>query len=104
MTDETTELLIRARGLIERGWCREEFARDAVGNFVDPTGPTAIAWCMNGALIAAGVVLPLKKHPAFRRLKSAIGTAPVSVFNDAQETVEPILAAFDRAIAACGSP
>src|SRR5262249_42977137 len=30
--DETTTLLIRARNLIQRGWCREAIARDADGD------------------------------------------------------------------------
>jgi hypothetical protein len=28
--DETTALLVRARGFIERGWCRHALARDSV--------------------------------------------------------------------------
>jgi hypothetical protein len=34
--DETTEILIRARGFLERGWCQNTLARDADGNAIKP--------------------------------------------------------------------
>jgi hypothetical protein len=39
-------------------------------------------------------------HCARARLIAAIGGEYLGEFNDRQETVEPVLAAFDRAIAA----
>lgn len=99
--DETTALLIRARGFIERGWSRGTYARDANGSIVPPHSPKAVCWCAVGALIAVGVHTP---HPARNRLLAAIRTGEsLSTFNDRQETVEPVLAAFDRAIAAGAS-
>jgi hypothetical protein len=99
-TDETTELLIRARGFIERGWCRGVLARDETGiSEVDPTSARTVAWCIYGAMDAAGVPVD-SSHPAYRRLMGAIGGECVADFNNRQETVEPVLAAFDRAIAA----
>jgi hypothetical protein len=99
--DPTTALLIRARGFIERGWCRYVRARDAAGNPVEPTSEQAVAWCAGGALIAAGSPDDERYRRAeFRRLEDAIDCSWVANFNDLQETVEPILAAFDRAIAA----
>ena len=111
MTDETTALLIRARGFVERGWCRIPLAVDSDGNDVIPTNERAVAWCMYGALYAAGFSespgyfsTPENRLPAVRRLRAAIGGGSIAHFNKRQKTVEPILAAFDRAIAACGSP
>jgi|HubBroStandDraft_6_1064221.scaffolds.fasta_scaffold444957_2 hypothetical protein len=105
-TDETTALLMRARGLLERGWCRGWLAVDANANPVDPTDSSAAAWCANGALIAAGMAEPsdlstlrFMTHPAYLRLKTAVGDTLVGFFNNGQKTVEPVLAAFDRAIA-----
>jgi hypothetical protein len=40
------------------------------------------------------------EHLMVRWLQRAIGRPEISTFEDAQETVVPILAAFDRAIAA----
>lgn len=123
--DETTALLIRARGFLERGWCQGAAARNAEGESVSALSEDAVAWCAVGAMEVAGlptirgtlyddindtrrgkiksgspVVIPDKQHPAFRRLRTAIGGSHIAVFSDAQETVEPVLAAFDRAIKA----
>jgi hypothetical protein len=99
--DATTEVLIRARSFIERGWCRRTAARNLLGYPVEATSKWAVSWCMGGALIAAA---QLGNHAmwgfANRRLCAVISDDYVSAFNDRQETVEPILAAFDRAIAA----
>lgn len=102
-TDETAALLIRARAFVKRGWCQGELALDVEGNPVNPRSEWAVSWCMSGALIAAGV--DELGHSAFRRLSDAISrfSSFIPAFNDHQETVEPILAAFDRAIAA-GDP
>jgi hypothetical protein len=53
--DETTALLIRARGFIERGWCRKAFACDIEKNRVLADSFCAVSWCAEGALIATGV-------------------------------------------------
>jgi hypothetical protein len=109
-TDDATNMLIRARGFIERGWCRYMLAMDPAGHPIDPTTTNAVAWCANGALVAAGLsdcrnYAFYLDHPAVRRLEAEIGSensggGNIANFNNAQETVEPVLAAFDRAIAA----
>lgn len=101
--DETTALLIRARGFIERGWCKGIHACDGCDIGVDPSSDHAAAWSMVGALLVAGIETPLlDTHPAVKRLYSVVGQALIP-FNNSQKTVEPVLAAFDRAIAATGS-
>jgi hypothetical protein len=108
--DEATALLIRARGFLERGWCRWAQAKDAGGNYTEPTSERAVAWCAYGALLAAGLHERgygndgYGNDPAVKRLQAATGNWSIGGFNNRQETVEPVLAAFDRAIAACGSP
>ncbi len=100
-SDAATRLLIRARGFIERGWCRYVQAEDAAGYGVNPTSKRAVAWCASGALLSAGVPdgPDYIAHPAVHRLEAAIGGEPIHKFNNRQETFEPVLAAFDRAIA-----
>lgn len=99
--DEVTALLIRARALVARGWCRGANASDMFGFRVSPYSRHAVAWCMGGALSAAALTASdLDRRNAQCRLIVAIGCASVPDFNDAQKTVEPVLAAFDRAIAA----
>jgi hypothetical protein len=97
--DETTALLIRACAFLERGWCRYAQAKDVVGNQCDPSNEGAVEWCAWGALVAAGASQTDYDAPVYLQLGAVIGERIVN-FNDAQETVEPILAAFDRAIAA----
>jgi hypothetical protein len=101
-TDEATELLNRARSFLERGWCRDMGAVDANGVEVRAASPRAVAWCLIGALDAAGIPYLHHRehgwHPAYRRLKDAIGDERPMDFNARQEAVEPVLAAFDRAI------
>jgi len=99
--DETTTLLIRARALLVRGWCRGTPARSRLGVQVSPLSRRAVAWCAGGALFAARLTASgLDYHRAAARLIAAIGGVSVADFNDTQETVEPVLAAFDRAIGA----
>ena len=103
VTDETTAILNRARGFIERGWCRDSLARDAAGRWVTPTSHDAVEWHAVGALFAAGI--PARTwllHPAVRELQHVLGGEGIGAFNNRQETVEPVLAAFDRAIASTG--
>jgi hypothetical protein len=100
--EETTALLIRARSFLVRGWCRGAHARDAADDEVMPTSERAVAWCMFGALVAAGWDIRHTRHPAYHRLSAATNDEGAA-FNDRQTTVEPVLAAFDRAIAAGSS-
>jgi hypothetical protein len=95
--DETTEILIRARGFLARGWCQNTLARDADGNAVKPISERAVAWCAIGAVDATRMPWNMGAKPALRRLEAAIGQ-PINDFNDRQKTVGPVLAAFDRAI------
>jgi hypothetical protein len=99
-TDPTTALLIRARGFVGRGWSRGAPARNAHGSAVEARSDKAVAWCMYGALVAVGVFDGDDWLPSAQsRLDAAIGGDALWAFNDEQETVEPVLAAFDRAIA-----
>jgi hypothetical protein len=103
--DETTALLIRARGLVNYGWCQRTVALTAKGHPTHPLSADAAKWCMFGSMFAAGVNWDninqtYLNHPAVRRLQAAIGGEDICQFNNRQETVETVLAAFDAAIAA----
>jgi hypothetical protein len=99
--DEATALLVRARALVARGWCRWTPARNRFRFAVSPYSRSATRWCMSGALDAAALISSdLDRRRAVIRLRVAMGDVPIACFNDAQKTVEPILEAFDRAIAA----
>jgi hypothetical protein len=45
-------LLLAARGLVARGWCRGVDARDSAGAEVDPWDPAAVSWSLLGAIVA----------------------------------------------------
>jgi hypothetical protein len=100
-TDEATALLVRARGLLERGWCRGTSARNFLGFTVNSYSSRAVAWCASGALRVAGMMASdLTRRRARIRLVAAIDGEYLPDFNDRQETVGPVLAAFDLAISA----
>ena len=103
--DETTALLIRARSFVARGWCRYRQAEDSNGDRCYPFDDRAVAWCAYGALLAAGLQrfnppYAWHEHPAIVRFHAATGGELIDHFNNRHEIVEPVLAAFDRAIAA----
>ena len=45
-------LLLAARGLVARGWCRGADARNAAGAEVDPWDADAVSWSLLGAIVA----------------------------------------------------
>lgn len=71
--DETTALLIRARGFIERGWCRGTEALTATGSMVQPTSDRAVAWCMYGA---TSTTSRKRSSPSWRH--STVQSVPVA--------------------------
>jgi hypothetical protein len=101
ITDEATALLIRARALVARGWCRGARARNFLGFAVSQYSRWATRWCASGALAAARLVASgVDYRRAQLRLIAAMGDEYIFDFNDRQRTVQPVLAAFDRAIRA----
>jgi hypothetical protein len=95
-----TEVLIQARALVVRGWCRGTLARNWFGRSVSPYPRRAVKWCASGALKAAAMTCSSQDHwLATCRLNGVIPDDDIVDFNDRQKTVEPVLAAFDQAIA-----
>jgi hypothetical protein len=105
------QVLIEARGLVEKGWCQGTFARTASGEEAHSISPDAHSHCALGAVRA--VTLPafpfIEARVAAREaLASFLPPAEdqdaqdqIVVFNDAPErTQADVLALFDRAIAA----
>jgi hypothetical protein len=77
--------------------------QDRHGVEVRSTSERAVAWCALAALDAVGIPYLHHRqhgwHPAYWCLKVASGAERPMDFNARQEAVEPVLAAFDRAIA-----
>lgn len=100
----TKEILQAARDklAVPGVWTQRALARDLSGNRVNPRKPEACQWCAYGALMVS-TPLGISDGPAIDALNAACNTALGFVdFNDKLcESVEPVLAMFDRAIAAC---
>lgn len=99
----TLDVLVRARALVERGWCTGVEARDEHGNQCDESdSPSAVSWCMIGAVYRGArkeddIALARK---AARCLTATVGGL-LDQWNDAPgRTQSEVLAAFDRAIEA----
>jgi len=108
MSAEVVDVLKRARERLAKpgAWTKGEFARDAVGEGVTSCDPHAVCWCALGAVNveAEGIALPKEREAAKDALAVAAGlakgdTTGVVKMNDSQETVEPVLELFDKAIA-----
>lgn len=102
----TSEILETARARLAYGWCSESLARDAHGRTCAPSSPNARAWCMFGALIAAGMPVVLgDEHAAETYIRAQIGHEDIETVNDRTGS-EPrlrwsqaqALEVFDRAI------
>ena len=102
MTITNKEILIKARGFIERGWTQRASARAAEGYPVRSKSPNACEWCASGAI---RVVLPNSRNiKEFWDYFSQLVKPHLSLieFNDDPKTTkEDVLAVFDEGIARC---
>ena len=92
--DEVTRLLIGARELIAtKGWIKNEYKSEA--------GYCMLAAIMYSCDMGAGLIDYSRTiNEAAKRLRSVVGTRNnIAYWNDRQDSVEAVLAAFDAAIA-----
>lgn len=84
--------------LVEHGWTKYFYAKDGRGSYVKPDNPSAVEFCVVGALMRAN--RHAKQH-AYFTLLNTVGDrfVTLSEWNDKQRSVKPVLAAIDRAIA-----
>lgn len=102
----TAAVLRRAKALIDTPakWTKGALARDAAGTRLPwsarPPYDGAVCFCAEGALAkAAGESLP---HRPWMAMQEAVGTDSLFEWNDEPTTTHAeVMAAFDRAIAAC---
>lgn len=69
------ELLSRAYGLIEQGWCQHVYAVSSQGIKCDEIDPMAVRWCLLGALRRASTAspVPLEDYAwAIRKVEAAL--------------------------------
>lgn len=97
-----TDILKHARGLVEKGWCREVLARTGSGKAIDYTDAKAKRFCMVGAIGRANYDLggDLKIACEADAVVWRLGDGnSLSKLNDHATSKHPILALFDKAIA-----
>lgn len=108
--NEVVETLKKAKILMQKGWTTGSMARGPDGNSAWSTSDEACCWCALGSLRA---VCKYSADPedfdvdAYEAARTSIETVltsrgeldDVTVFNDAQKSVEPVLELFDEAIA-----
>lgn len=104
---KAAETLERARALVAKGWVQDKEAADAKGLDVDALSELACSWCALGALAAAANGHGFETYKAAREaLARAAGEQPtndmIARWNDSAGSVDVVLAAFDKAIAAEG--
>lgn len=115
MLQETDMILEEALRLVQLGWCRENLAEDAGGEYVDPGCADAVAWCATGALLGAMDRLGFDclDTPRFLRAVHRVARAAgvedddwemglevaVMTWNDRQDTAEDVILVFKRSLA-----
>jgi len=94
--------LMAMRQRLNQGWCQNAEARDAIGMEVRPRHPSAVAWDISGAAVAADLMDKrdnMKQH-VIGTISDLIGTWNWPRWNDAPErTKAEVLAVLDKAIA-----
>ncbi|MGV2110128.1 DUF6197 family protein [Agrobacterium salinitolerans] len=100
----TVQILKEARALIADGgkWTQGAFARNSLGEKVDPSEEGAVCFCAIGALAKAAGANPESELPAENLLVTEMleldARECIPEFNDSH-THADVLALFDRAIA-----
>lgn len=88
--------LRRARQLLQKGWIKNDWAKDKDGSSVHERSRHAVCWCLMGALHRAGLE-PLQ-YVMVNRYNQDMN---VAVWNDSwRRTKEQVLACIDNSIAA----
>jgi hypothetical protein len=102
---DTLTILAQAKALVEKGWCRGDWARTEAGVSVAYYDQFACQFCSSGAI--RRVILDLQRNDthsasiALAVFKKAIGTNQhtISTWNDSpNRTKVEVLETFDKAI------
>lgn len=100
---KASDILFDAKQRIERGWCQGEYAMTADGLPVWAENPTAVCWCLRGAMIAAGGNFGFPPRAAFQSgawdfLMQALPEPNEMCWNDNPTTTKAdVIAVLDEA-------
>ena len=89
--------------LVQKGWNQRHIARDAEGKRVDATDPSAVSYCMVGAVgciaESTGSRPNQREMDMTRTLRNHMNSNFVISFNDTPgRTFDEVLEVFDKAI------
>jgi hypothetical protein len=95
------EVLRKARDLLSQpgAWTKGHLARDGAGYPVDPLSGDGACFCIVGAIDFITRDNHEMHDAARSELRKGMSGIGLASFNDSQDTVEPVLELFDKAIA-----
>lgn len=94
--------------ILKTGWTKENTAKDRFGRPISPESPYAVCWCLIGAMAKRSgkrTIYENIKEYIFEKTiglgfnsDNAFRVGALSNFNDAQDSVEPIIALLEYVI------
>lgn len=101
----TKQLLLEATKVLESGWTKGAYARDAEGKGVVSISNSAVSWCALGALEKVASSLPHREQSkavnnAISRLRGFLGTcgcSSIAKFNDEAKNKEVVIGVLKKA-------
>ena len=98
--EQVIDALVRARELVERGWCQGWFARDADGVEVSFASQSACRFCAIGAIRRVADIPDGNNGIGLLFRAGGLTALDLAAWNDAPErTQADVLALYDAAIA-----
>lgn len=82
MSKQHIELMITAKHQLEKGWCKGAVARDAFGKEVGALQPSAVSWCILGAMSYSTDKLLGPIRPSHSMYASSCGIILKSIVDD----------------------
>ena len=104
MTEILTQLR-QVKDLLNKGWTKEVFARNELGEETRTDNINATCWCIGGAIIKVVPHSLEQRSPIWRVVHKAIlllgyTSQSITVFNDAPDTtIQQVMEVMDKAIA-----
>lgn len=97
---KASEILQKAKNLVENGWCQSFEAVDENGKKTRGVDDASVSFCVWGSISRAGQLNSKARWNAFMRFKDVIKGIDIALWNDQKgRQKEDVLQKFDEAIA-----
>lgn len=95
--------LEQAKARLRQGWCRNQYAANVFGGYATPSSSDACRWCLVGSVLRAGDDVSMSAERVSEVIDELCNDLPfnyvsLSLFNDEQDSVEPVVAVVDKTI------